>query len=60
MPKHVMTLNYEEAVNSIYIDEEMAFSLDIDQCDCITFCDPHNKHILHSIVFTVNSFLQSL
>lgn len=41
-------LKYKETVNTIYIDEEVLFILNTDQCDCTssTFCDHHHKHII--------------
>ena len=32
----------------MFIGGELAFSINIDQCDCTssTFCDPHHKHII--------------
>ena len=41
-------LNYKEAVNSIYVDEEVFFCLNTDQCDCAdsSVWDPHHKHII--------------
>ena len=41
-------LNYKEAVNSIYTDDEASYSINTDQCDCETsiFCDPDHKHVI--------------
>ena len=41
-------LNYKEAVNSIYGDEDVSFCLNSDQCDYAdsSFCDPRHKHII--------------
>ena len=41
-------MNYKEAVNSIYIDEEIAFSVNADQNDYTssTFCDLHHKNVI--------------
>lgn len=41
-------MNYKEAVNSIYIDEEIAFSVNTDQSDYTssTFCDLHHKNVI--------------
>lgn len=40
-------MNYKEAVSSIYIDEEIAFSVNTDQSDYTssTFCDLHHKNV---------------
>ena len=42
------TLNCKDAVHSIYIDEEVSFSLNTDLCECekSNYCDPHHKHII--------------
>ena len=39
-------LNYKDAVNSIYVDEEVSLSLNTDLCDCEKSSDPHHKHIM--------------
>ena len=41
-------LNYQETVDSIYVDDEVSFSLNTQSCDCqnSNFCDPHHKHII--------------
>ena len=41
-------LNYKEAVNSIYLDENFSFCFNADQRDCAgsSFCDPHLNHII--------------
>ena len=41
-------VNYKEAVNYLYVDEDVSFSLYTNQCDCAdsSFCDPHHKHII--------------
>ena len=41
-------VNYKEAVNYLYVDENVSFFLYTDQCDCADsfFCDPHHKHII--------------
>ena len=41
-------LNNKEAVNSIYLDEDVSFYVNTDQYDCVnsSFCDPHHKHII--------------
>ena len=45
---HNNMLNYKEAVNEIYIDEEIVFSISTDQCDCTSsnFCSPYHKCIV--------------
>ena len=39
-------VNYKDVANSIYVDKDLSFSLNTDQCDCpgSSFCDPHQKH----------------
>ena len=41
-------LNNKEAVNSIYLDEDVSFCVYTDQYDCVnsSFCDPHHKYII--------------
>ena len=41
-------LNYKDGVNSIYVDEEVLFSLKTDLRDAekSKFCDPHYTHIM--------------
>lgn len=41
-------MNYKEAVNWIYIDEEIAFSVNNDQSDYTnsTFCDRYHKNVI--------------
>ena len=41
-------LNYNEAVNSIYVDRDICVSLNTDQCHRpdSSFCDPHHQHII--------------
>lgn len=41
-------MNYKEAVDWIYIDEEIAFSVNTDQSDYTssTFCDLHHKNVI--------------
>ena len=41
-------LNYKEAVNSIYDDEDVSFCFNTDQCDYTdnSFCDAHHKNIV--------------
>ena len=41
-------LNYKEAVNSIYLDDDVSFCLITDQNDCAksSLCDPQHKHII--------------
>ena len=41
------TLNYKEAVNSIYGNEDVPFCLNTDKCDCAgsSFC-AYNKHLI--------------
>ena len=41
-------LNYKDAVESIYVDDEVSFSLNTTLCECQNspFCDPHHKHII--------------
>ena len=41
------TYNYKETVNSIFVDEELAFCINIETCEYehSQFCDPHQKHI---------------
>ena len=39
-------LNYKDAVNSIYVDEEVSLSLNTDLCDSEKSSDPHHKHII--------------
>ena len=41
-------MNYKEAVNWIYIDEEIAFSVNTDQSDntSSTFCDRYHKNVI--------------
>ena len=36
---------YKETANSIFVDEEVAFSLNTEICECkhSEFCDPYNK-----------------
>ena len=40
-------LNYKEAVNCIYVDDDVFFCFNTDQCDGAdsSHCDPHHKHI---------------
>ena len=40
-------LNYKEAANSIYGDEDVSFCFNTVQCDCADsfFCGPNQKHI---------------
>ena len=41
-------LNYKETVDSIFIDDEVSFSLDSDPCDCSSsqFSDAFHKHVV--------------
>ena len=41
-------LNYKDAVNSIYTDEEISFPLNTDPCECeqSAFCNSDHKHII--------------
>ena len=41
-------LNYKDVVKSIYVDEEVPFSLNTDLCDNENSksCNPHHKHII--------------
>ena len=40
-------LNYKEAVNSLYSDDEIPFMINTCQCECANFClwDPSHKQI---------------
>ena len=42
------TLNYKDTVNSIYVADEILFTLNIDLCECeySPFIDSHHKHII--------------
>ena len=46
--RNIKTLNYKHAVNSIYVDEDVSFCFNTDQCYCTnsSFCGPHHKHII--------------
>ena len=48
MIKRNKMLNYKEAVNSIYAEQDVSFCLNTDQCDCTdsSFCNLHHKHII--------------
>ena len=41
-------LNYKETVSSIYVDEDVSFVTNSDECNCqnSVFCDPFHKHIV--------------
>ena len=41
-------LNYKETVDSIFVDDEVSFTLNSEPCDCLNspFSDPHHKHII--------------
>ena len=41
-------LNYKETVSSIYVDEDVSFVTNSDECNCqnSVFCDPLHKHIV--------------
>ena len=41
-------LNYKDVVSSIYVDEEVSISLNIDLCDCkkSKYCDEHKNIII--------------
>ena len=37
-----------ESCHSIYIDEDVPFCINTNQCDCAdsSICDPHHQHII--------------
>ena len=41
-------LNYKEAMNYLYGDQDVSFCLNTDQCGCAisSFCYPHHKYII--------------
>ena len=41
-------LNYKETVESIYVDEDVSFTLNSESCNCSesSFCDPHHNHVI--------------
>ena len=56
-------MNYKEAVNSIYGNEDVSFCLNTDQWDYAdsSFCDPRHKHIItEDIRIIKNKILRKL